>query len=83
MLFALRVTGGRASRRRVGAWGARGVEVDAERVLLDPLGYREGKDSERDVWSGLAAPESGCEGGPGRAVWNSPLLQTTGTDSPC
>ncbi len=40
---------------------ARGVEVDAESVLLDPLGYREGKDSEWDVWSGSAA-ETGCEG---------------------
>ena len=34
---------------------ARSVEVDAGRELFEPLGYGEGKGSERDVRSGLAA----------------------------
>ena len=38
---------------------ARSVEVDAERELFEPLGYGEGKDSERDVRSGLPAETGG------------------------
>jgi len=34
---------------------ARNVEVDTERELLNPLGYGEYRDSERDAWVGLLA----------------------------
>jgi len=40
---------------------ARSVEVDAARVLLDPLGYGEGRGSERDAWVRLLA-ETGVRG---------------------
>ena len=44
------------------ALAARSVEVDAERELLDPLGYGEGRDSERDAWVGLLAETGGVKG---------------------
>ena len=41
---------------------ARGVEVDAERELLDPLRYGEDRDSERDAWVRLLAENGGNQG---------------------
>jgi hypothetical protein len=38
---------------------ARSVDVDAERELLEPLGYEEGTVSDRDAWIGLAADTGG------------------------
>lgn len=40
----------------------RSVEVEAERELLDPLGYGVGRDSERDAWFGLIADMGGVRG---------------------
>jgi len=47
---------------------ARSVEVDAERKLLNPLGFGEGRGSERDAWVGLFAQtgRGASEGGLGR-----------------
>jgi len=42
---------------------ARRVEVDEERALLDPLGYGEGRDAERDAWVGLLAETGGVREG--------------------
>jgi hypothetical protein len=50
---------GREAREE--ALAARSVEVDAERELLDPLGYGEGRESERDAWVGLLV-ETGVSG---------------------
>jgi hypothetical protein len=38
---------------------ARSVVVDAERELFDPLGYGDGKESERVAWTGLIAETGG------------------------
>jgi len=38
---------------------ARSVEVDAGRGLLDPLGYGEGRDSDRDTCVGFLAETGG------------------------
>jgi hypothetical protein len=40
----------------------RSVDVDAERELLEPLGYGEGRDSDRVAWVGLAADMGGVRG---------------------
>ena len=58
----------------------RSVEVDAERELLDPLGYGEGRDSERDAWVRLLAETGGVRGR------SSPVGRDTlrsGTGDPC
>ena len=41
---------------------ARSVEVDAARELLDPLGYGEGRGSERDAWVKLLAETGSVRG---------------------
>jgi hypothetical protein len=56
---------------------ARSVDVDAERELLEPLGYEEGRSSDRDAWIELAA--DAARGGVRReAVRGQPL--STGRD---
>ena len=40
----------------------RSVVVDAESELFDPLGYGEGKVSERDVWIGIPPETGGVRG---------------------
>ena len=53
---------------------ARSVEIDAGRELLDPLGYGEGRNSERDPCVGLLAEAGGRQAavvasGKGYATW--------------